>query len=462
MPMLAAFAVPHPPIILPGIGRGEEKRVKKTADAYRAAMRRVAELQPDTIVLASPHTVLYADYFHVSPGTGAKGSFAQFGALGIDVEAAYDAQFALVLSTTCARAGLPAGTLGERDKKLDHGTMIPLIFLNEFLNGGYRLMRVGLSGLSAVEHYRFGELIAKTADALSRRTVFIASGDLSHKLTRDGPYGFDPAGPEFDRLATGAMAKGDFLTLLTLDPDLCEQAGECGLRSLWIMAGALDRKKVESELMSYEGPFGVGYAVASFLPQGADSGRNVGEQAALAEREKLARRKEAEDAYVRLARHSVEIFVKTGQRAEVLEKLPGELLGIRAGAFVSIKKDGRLRGCIGTIEPVRENLAQEILFNAVSAAGEDPRFEPVGPEELDSLVYSVDVLGAPEDIKSERELNPKKYGVIVRRGARRGLLLPDLAGIDTAREQVNIAKQKAGIREDEEVSLQRFVVVRHT
>ncbi|HOG00424.1 MAG: 2-aminophenol 1,6-dioxygenase beta subunit [Firmicutes bacterium ADurb.Bin248] len=461
MPMLAAFAVPHPPVILPGVGRGEENKIRKTAEAYRRAMRRAAELKPDIVVLASPHATLYADYFHVSPGAKAEGSFARFGAPQVKVEAAYDEEFARALTAACAREGFPAGTLGEREKKLDHGTMIPLVFLGEFA-ADYRLVRVGLSGLSATEHYRFGQIIAGTADALSRSVVFIASGDLSHKLAEDGPYGFAPEGPEFDRLVTRAMANGDFEALLTLDPELCEEAGECGLRSLWIMAGALDRQKVESELLCYEGPFGVGYAVAAFIPAGADEARDIGGRAARKEAEKRAARRAAEDEYVRLARRGVETFVKTGERARLPGGLPGELSDVRAGAFVSIKKDGRLRGCIGTIEPVRESLAEEILRNAVSAASEDPRFEPVGEDELDSLVYSVDVLGSPEPIASEAELDPKRYGVIVERGARRGLLLPDLAGVDTAREQVRIAKQKAGIGEGENVRLYRFEVVRHT
>ncbi len=460
MPVLAAFAVPHPPIILPDVGRGEEGKIRKTAEAYREAMRRAAALKPDTVVLASPHATLYADYFHISPGARAEGSFARFGAPHTRVEAAYDEEFADALTAACGRESLSAGTLGEREKRLDHGTMIPLIFLKEFA-ADCKLVRVGLSGLSAAEHYRLGRLIAKTADLLSRRVVFIASGDLSHRLAEDGPYGFVPEGPEFDRLAIRAMAKGDFETLLTLDPELCEGAGECGLRSLWILAGALDRQSVESELLSYEGPFGVGYAVACFFPKGADETRDIGERVRRAEREKCAARKAAQDEYVRLARMSVETFVKTGKRARITEKLPGELADSRAGAFVSIKKDGRLRGCIGTIEPVRESLAEEILHNAVSAASEDPRFEPIEEDELESLVYSVDVLGAPEHISSEAELDPKRYGVIVRRGARSGLLLPDLAGIDTAGEQVKIAKQKAGIGEGEEVRLFRFEVVRH-
>jgi len=133
----------------------------------------------------------------------------------------------------------------------------------------------------------------------------------------------------------------------------------------------------------------------------------------------------------------------------------------RAGVFCSIKKNGQLRGCIGTIEPVRRNIAEEIIHNAIAAATDDPRFPEVRPDELRWLTYSVDVLGKPEPIEGMHQLDPKRYGVIVSSGHRRGLLLPNLEGVDTVEEQVRIARQKAGISRGENVSLQRFEVVRH-
>ena len=144
------------------------------------------------------------------------------------------------------------------------------------------------------------------------------------------------------------------------------------------------------------------------------------------------------------------------------EDLPEDLTERRAGAFVSIHKQGQLRGCIGTIAPTQDSLAREILWNAVSACSRDPRFDPIRPDELNRLEISVDVLGEPEDIASEEELDVKRYGVIVSRGFRRGLLLPDLEGVDTAAQQVEIARRKAGIGPKEKVKLQRFEVVRHT
>ena len=134
----------------------------------------------------------------------------------------------------------------------------------------------------------------------------------------------------------------------------------------------------------------------------------------------------------------------------------------RAGVFVSLKEEGRLRGCIGTIAPVRGSIAEEIIENGISAAAKDPRFHAVEPEELDRLEYSVDVLGETEKIDSPEKLDVKRYGVVVSRGYRRGLLLPDLEGVDTVEEQIGIARRKAGIPEDaEDIRLERFEVVRH-
>ena len=134
----------------------------------------------------------------------------------------------------------------------------------------------------------------------------------------------------------------------------------------------------------------------------------------------------------------------------------------RAGAFVSLHKDGRLRGCIGTILPTASCLGEEIVRNAVSAALDDPRFDPVAPSELPRLIYSVDVLSAPEPIAGPDELDPARYGVIVSCGNRRGLLLPDLDGVDTVDQQIDIARRKGGIGAGEPYRLERFTVVRHT
>ncbi|MBQ7629382.1 MAG: TTE1956 family protein, partial [Selenomonadaceae bacterium] len=409
MGILASAVVPHPPIILPEVGQGEEEKISATSNAYKEVMRRVVELDPDTIIITSPHTILYADYFHISPGESARGDMTQFRAPQVDLKINYDVEFVERLGKLAAEENIPAGTLGERSPKLDHGTMIPVRFLEQagLDLDKVKFLRIGLSGLNAATHYKFGQEISQVADELGRRVVFVASGDLSHKLKEDGPYGFIEEGPKFDNQVMKILGDGKFLQLLTMDNTLCKRASECGLRSFWIMAGALDRKSVKPEFLSYEGTFGVGYGVVWFEIGGEDNGRNFDDQLAKLKKYESTKRKSKEDDFVKLARLSLEFFVKNHRPLPVPENLPEELMNRRAGAFVSLHKDGSLRGCIGTIAPTTPNLASEIMQNAVSACSRDPRFSPVTIDELDELEYSVDVLGDPERVFSLDDLDVK-------------------------------------------------------
>ena len=460
MSIIGAFIVPHPPIILPEIGKGEEKKIQKTIDGYRTAAKKIAELAPETIVVTTPHSILYADYFHISPGLKAEGDLKQFGVQNFILEANYDREFVKRLEKNAQEELISAGTLGERNPGIDHGTLIPLKFINEFWTS-YKLVRIGLSGERLAVHYQFGKCIAKTAEQLNRRTVFVASGDLSHRLREDGPYGYRAEGPVFDQKVTHAMETGNFLDFFTLDPELCENAGECGLRSFVIMAGALDGQAVRPTLLSYEGPFGVGYGIASFEMTGKDENRHFDKIYEQNEKKRMAELKDHEDSYVKLARTSLETYLTTRKHMKPPENLPQEMITERAGVFVSIKKFGQLRGCIGTIAPVTKNIAEEIIMNAISSGTDDPRFPPITASELPDLVFSVDVLSAAEPIHSPAQLDVKRYGVIVSKDYRRGLLLPNLEGIDSVEQQISIAKQKAGIRKEETVALERFEVVRH-
>ena len=479
MAIVAAFAVPHPPLIIPAVGRGREAGIASTVEAYREVGRRVERLAPQTVVISSPHSVMYRDYIHVSPGSHAYGDFSQYGAPEASYECDYDTEFVSALADVCDEDGLPAGTDGERSPELDHATMIPLHFIQgAYRQAGhpidFRVVRMGISGLSPADHYHMGMLVQRVAATLGRRVVYVASGDLSHKLTHDGPYGFAPEGPEFDRRVCEAFSSGDLLALLTMDRGFADRAAECGLRSFQIMAGALDRTSIEPELLSHEGPFGVGYGVASFLPGGeerGDASRDLLAQYEEFHVREMGRIKAAEDPLVRLARLSLETRVRTGRRLapeDVPHPLAADLREAgtdRPGAcFVSLKEDGELRGCIGTILPTRPTLREEIVSNAVSAGLHDPRFPPVREDELFGLVYDVDVLSTPEPIDGPAQLDVRRYGVIVSTDdGRRGLLLPDLDGVDTVEEQVSIAARKGGIDlYGDDYRLERFEVVRHT
>jgi AmmeMemoRadiSam system protein A len=452
------------------VGEGDE--IPATRAAFGRVAAEVAEAAPETVVYVTPHACMYGDYIHISPGASATGDFGRFRARDIRFSVDYDEELATLIGEISGADGLPAGPLGERDASLDHGVLVPLYFLEKAHHA--KIVRISLSGFSLLDHYRFGTYMSEAVRRLGRRAVLIASGDMSHRLKEDGPYSFAPEGPAHDEYVKSRLENSDMRGLLEIDPAVREGAGECGLASIAVAAGYLDGHEVRSEVYSYEGPYGVGYLVASLTGEGAAPSLLP---ALIRDREEaMTKVRETEDPYVRLARANVEHYVRTGRSlkigadgkggaasAGVVDDadLPGELLTERAGVFVSIKKDGELRGCIGTIAPVRDNIAGEIFSNSVSAAARDPRFEPVGEDELDSLTYSVDVLGAPEPISGAEELDVKRYGVIVSLGGRRGLLLPDLDGVDTPEQQIDIARRKGGIGEDEPYALERFEVIRH-
>ena len=460
MAIIAGFMVPHPPMIVPDIGKGSEEQIWETTEAYERVADEIAALRPETIIITSPHSVMYADYFHISPGEGAEGSFARFRAPQVRFSETYDTELADEICRRCDEEDFPAGTLGEKDSSLDHGTMVPLYFIRKRYNGG-KIIRVGLSGQPLIDHYRLGMIIRDAVNSTGRRAVFIASGDLSHKLQEYGPYGFAPEGPEYDRYIMDVMGRADFGETLEFDSTFCDKAAECGHRSFVIMAGAFDGMAVSAERLSHQDITGVGYGICTFYPEGEDESRHFLDVHMERLEEEMQAKREQSDAYVRLARKSVESYVLRRERISVPEDMPDEMLNRTAGAFVSIHEHGELRGCIGTIAPTKSSVAEEIIANAISASTRDPRFPAITADELPWLEISVDVLGEPEDIDSEEQLDVKRYGVIVSSGNKRGLLLPDLDGIDTPEQQVGIAMRKGGIRRDENYKLQRFEVIRH-
>ena len=460
MGIIAGFMVPHPPMIVPDIGRGSEAQIADTTAAYERVADEIAALAPDTIVITSPHSIMYSDYIHISPGRSAGGSFAGFRAPNVRFSEEYDAELVKEICRLADEEDFPAGTLGEREKELDHGTMVPLWFIRNRYKGG-KIVRIGLSGLPLIDHYRFGMMIREAAENTGRRVVIVASGDLSHKLQDYGPYGYVPEGPEYDERIMDVMGRAAFGELLDFDSSFCDKAAECGHRSFVIMGGAFDGTAVRAERLVHQDVTGVGYGICTFYPEGADESRHFLDRKMAEIEDELRSKRERSDEYVRLAREAVEAYVLRREVLDVPAGLPEEMLSKQAGTFVSIHEHGELRGCIGTISPTRSSVAEEIIGNAISASTRDPRFPAIKPDELPWLDINVDVLGEPEDIGSEDELDVKRYGVIVSCGHRRGLLLPDLDGIDTPRQQVEIAMKKGGIRKFERYKLQRFEVIRH-
>ena len=418
MSLVYSVFVPHPPILVPEIGRGEERKCQASSDAYHEIASRLVQAEVETVILVSPHAPLAKEGITLLTEEVVRGNFAQFGAVQVSFSFACDttaiAQFQKDLSGVVSIQG-----------PMDHGALVPLYFLQKAGWSG----KVVLLGMPLERPEEYGLRMGQILDKLPGRYALVASGDLSHRLKEDGPYGFDSAGPEFDQAVLKALQR-DTKKLTSLPADLVEKAGECGYRSLRL---ALAAKEGAPEVLSYEGPFGVGYMVADLyhsspLPQWA---------------------RRCLRAYLNMEDPSLLHFPGSPEFA------------VRRGCFVTLKQNGQLRGCIGTTEPWQENLASEIQHNAMAAGTQDPRFRPVQVDEMDTLSFTVDVLGELEKIGGPDDLDPWRYGVVVRQGRKTGLLLPHLEGVDTVSDQISIAKQKAGISVEESVELWRFEVKRH-
>ncbi|HEX2953307.1 MAG TPA: AmmeMemoRadiSam system protein A [Bacillota bacterium] len=459
--LLMGALTPHPPIILPEIGHDSTKEVEATSKAFQRLGEEIRQLEPETVVIFSPHGPVFQDGMGIRGGERLAGDLSQFGAKQ-RWQWPNDRELAEAIAEEAVAEGIYTMVLSEDTRRydvnpaLDHGVLVPMSMLNL---PNVSLVAMGMAFLPREELYAFGKAVAQAIEKTGRRTVVIASGDLSHCLKPGAPSPYHPKGEEFDQTLVGLIREGRLREILSMDPDLVEKGAECGYRTILMLLGVMDARNVEAKLLSYEGPFGVGYAIASFHPGQLGSSGSLLADMMKARSEAVTKRRAAESPFVRLARLTVESRVK-GTDAPGGDNLP-EAADKRAGVFVSIKKHGELRGCIGTIEPVQKNVESEIRANAVSAAFRDPRFNPIDEDELDDLVYSVDLLNPPEPIDDISDLDPNRYGVIVSRGGRSGLLLPNLEGIDSAEEQVAIAKRKAGIATDEDVDLQRFTVERY-
>ncbi|WP_027365180.1 AmmeMemoRadiSam system protein A [Desulfotruncus alcoholivorax] len=467
MPVVFGGVCPHPPVMVPAVGQGRDREVAKTQKSMLELGRRIKESGAETLLMITPHGTVFSDGIGISAFKELKGDLSRFGAGEVRFVLRNDLELAREIKAAALQKGVlvveidrDMADLYDLTPGLDHGITAPLYFIRE-AGVNLPLVHVSMGMLPFSKLYSFGVAVRDAAAKLGRKVAVVASGDLSHRLTQDAPAGYDPSGKEYDRTIVKLVGDLDVEGIMDLDPDFVECAGECGLRSIIMMLGAFDGVSVKSEVLSYEGPFGVGYMVAALQPGTPDLSRNL-EEKLLGRAVDKARIKRAGESYpVKIARETLEQFFIGGKKKINRENAPEEFAGRRAGVFVSLKKNGQLRGCIGTIVPTRNNIIEEIEENAISAATRDPRFYPVEPEELSELDISVDVLSDPEPVRSMDELDPRRYGVIVSSGGRRGLLLPDLEGVNTVDEQVAIAMQKAGIDPGEPVQLERFEVIRY-
>ncbi|MZQ76181.1 MAG: AmmeMemoRadiSam system protein A [Peptoclostridium sp.] len=467
---------PHPPIIIPEIGKGEEHGAINTIEGMKKLADNIERKKPETIIFITPHGNAFSDGLCVLDEERVSGSLGQFGRPDLKYEKNVDIQLKDAIRQCFDEKGIPSIFLNENRAhlygvrvELDHGCIVPMYYIDKVFSN-YKITHITIGMLDLMDMYKAGMALRDAVEETGRNTVIVASGDLSHRLKDDGPYSYNAMGPVFDEMLVEAIRKGDYESIVSMPAKISEPAGECGLRSIVMALGCVDSMVTEPTVYSHEGPFGVGYMTA-FIEVKLGNTESILEKLKKKSLDHYREMKESEDAYIKTAREAIEKWALEGKklswheikksvfsgRSELVDGMEVK----RAGVFVSIHKNGNLRGCIGTINSVRGNVAEEIVANAISAATNDSRFAPLRGDEVDSIEIKVDVLGSLEKVASEGELDSSRYGVVVEAGHKRALLLPNLDGIDSVEKQLEVVKRKADIDETEECEIYRFEVERH-
>jgi len=321
---------------------------------------------------------------------------------------------------------------------LDHGTLVPLFFVQE---AGYRgpVVVVAPPHPGRRTEVLFGEVLREAARAAGERWAVLASGDMSHRLTLDAPLGYDPRAALFDESFVEFVRAGDLRSAISIDPGLADKAAEDVIQSTAVAAGAIAFRARGLKVFSYESPFGVGYLEALLYSDRAE-----------------IRHRAPPQELLDIARTAIDYELRGVPYSPPFLDAPWH--DPRA-VFVTLRNSaGVLRGCIGRTDPIHPTLAEEVADCAVAAATRDYRMPAVEPDELAGLSIDISVLDDPEPVENRAELDPKRYGIVVTRGLRRGVLLPEVDGIESAAEQLRIALQKGGIAASEPYRLERFTV----
>ncbi len=458
--MIHYYLMPHPPIMIESIGRGREREIKKTIEACLKIKQQIKEDEIETLIIITPHGPVFRDAVAIMNEKRLSGHLGSFGAKQEQLSFTVDQDLVEKIIQEVEAEHISIVSLDRLlamryrlDVELDHGAFVPLYYAAE---PHHKIVHLTYGLLAPIELYRVGMAIAKAIKQQDKKIALIASGDLSHCLTKDGAYPYHENGPIFDKMLMNILSKGEFEDLFALPSKIIIDSQQCGLRSLYMLAGTLEGYKVSSNILSYEGPFGVGYGVVEFKATKGDSVYEKIEQARLLNHEQALKE---DNPYTTLARQNLATFFHEGRSLSVNE-LNNELKHDQKGVFVSLKKEHQLRGCIGTFLPTTSCIGEEIIKNSLQAAFHDPRFSPLKADELYDITISVDLLEPPVSCH-KADLDPHRYGVIVSYGQKRGLLLPNLEGVDSVEEQLGIALQKANIDETAPYEIERFEVTRY-
>ncbi|MBN4056455.1 MAG: AMMECR1 domain-containing protein [Alkaliphilus sp.] len=472
---LGVLIAPHPPIVISEVGKGREHEAQSTINGMEKLAEIVSKKKPETIICITPHGNVFRDEICILYENEIEGNLAKFGVAELAMKKEVDISLLKKIDSELRDKNISHILLNKTiaesyscKPEIDHGCFVPLHYFDK-TGHKYKIIHITIHMNDLIDLYETGKVLRKAIEESDTKVMVLASADLSHCLNQNEPDKYHPKGKVFDEIVTKAIKSGSYEDIIGMEEDIYVNAAECGLRPIVFALGTLDAYVSVGKVFSYEAPFGVGYMTA-FIETLSEKKESLLEEHHIRKIERYESVKRKENIFVTLARETIEVWVKTRTRLDwhkfksiiLQSKLINKLESTKAGTFVSIHKNGKLRGCIGTIGPTHPNIAHEIISNAIQASSYDTRFEPINEEELLALEIKVDVLGEIEEVKDIGDLDVEKYGVIVEYEGRRGLLLPNIEGINSVHEQISIAKQKAGIGNDKQVKLSRFEVTRYS
>lgn len=448
MSIQASVLMCHAPIVIPAIAGSRASQCAETTAAMRRVAAHVVSARPEVLVVISPHTPRRMVEWGVADAASLRGDFGRFGHPEVGLSLPGAPKAASLLRGAAAESGL--ATWSPAADELDHGALVPLHFVVEAGYAGPTLL-VALPYPGTRTETAFGRALAAAAATDGRRWVVLASGDMSHRLQPDAPSGYHPDAHAFDEAFADALRSGQPRHACAVDVTLRELAAEDVVDSTTVALSAVDFDARGLRVEHYEAPFGVGYLEAILydhtpagvrveeMPSPLSAPAPVGPQALLS-----------------IAREAIEARLRGAAYTPPALSPP---LDASRGVFVTLRDaEGGLRGCIGHMQPSHSRLSAEVADCAVASAFGDPRFAPVTAQELPALRIEISLLGPTEPVRDSAGLDPRRYGVEVRSDGRRGVLLPDIPGVDSVEAQIGIACRKAGIHPEERFEIARFEV----
>jgi AmmeMemoRadiSam system protein A len=436
MSISCAVLMCHAPIVIPEIAGAQAAHCKTTTEAMRETARALIAHEPSLIILISPHAPRRPRSIGLTFDDTLSGDFERFGHAQVSLQLSGARREAERIADMARAEGVATHALSGH--ALDHGSMVPLFFVHE---AGYRgsIVVTSLPYPGTDLEAAFGNALRQAARESALCWAILASGDMSHRLTRDAPAGFAPRAREFDRGFARALRHGDLRSAIGADLELQELAAEDVVQSTAVAAAAVQYRAHGTRVFAYEAPFGVGYLEALLFSQNTEQKRQG----------------PPPEILVEIALQAIACALRGEAYTPPALAPPWNEAG---AVFVTLRSpSGELRGCIGRTEARFASLSEEVADCAVSAATRDARMPSVRLEELANLSIEVSVIGEPELIADPAQLDPAHYGVVVEQGGLRGVLLPEVEGVTSAAQQIQIALRKAGIALQSDYAVSRFV-----